>query len=63
MVDSLFTTLTNLGSARPEPMTNADREEAARLAAEGATSQREQAARDREDEDWRKRSREVRGRE
>jgi hypothetical protein len=63
MVDSFFTTLTNLGSARPEPMTNADREEATRLAAEGATGQREQAERDRDDEDWRKRSKELHGRE
>lgn len=60
---SFFTTLTNLGSARPEPISYADREERARLVAEEATSQREQTARNLDDEDWRKRSKELYGRE
>jgi len=60
---SFFTALINFGSPPPEPAVRPDKDEMTRLAGEEATKHRDQIARDLDDEDWRKRSRELHGRE
>ena len=60
-VDSLFFDLTTLGSARPEPPSRQEREDAFREAAENTTKQHQQYERDVEDERWRDRQKTLFG--
>jgi hypothetical protein len=53
LLDSLFTDLTNLGSARPEPVSAQERADMFREAAENTLKQQQQHAREEEDESWR----------
>jgi len=55
--DSLFTDLTNLGSARPEPISAQERADVFREAAENTLKQHQQLVREEEDESWRQRQR------
>jgi hypothetical protein len=59
----LFATLLNFGSPPPVPASLPDKEETTRLAGEEATKHRDRIARDVDDEDWRKRFKELHGRE
>jgi hypothetical protein len=61
--ESLFSYFTNLGSAKPEPIPQAAREEAFRQVAEDATKQREAKERALDDEEGYKRLRVLHGRE
>ena len=54
-IGNLFTDLTNLGSARPEPISAEERETVFREAAESALKQQQQRERNEEDERWRAR--------
>jgi hypothetical protein len=63
IADAFFTDLTNLGSARPEPPSRAEREDAFRLTGEDATRQREAKAKEVDDEEWREKANERIGRE
>lgn len=56
-LDALFVDLTNLGSARPEPMSREERADMFREAAETTLKQHQQHAREEEDESWRQRQR------
>lgn len=53
--DSLFFDLTNLGSARPEPISAEERADQFREAAENALKQQQQIGKEEEDERWRER--------
>jgi hypothetical protein len=55
--DSLFTDLTNLGSARPEPISAQERADTFREAAENTLKQHQQLEREEEDAQWRGRQR------
>lgn len=59
LLDALFFDLTNLGSAAPKPVSDDDREVSFREAAENATKQQQQRARDAEDDRWRVRQKEL----
>jgi hypothetical protein len=58
---ALFTDLTNLGSARPVPISAEERADTFREAAENATKQHQQRERDVEDERWRDRQKTLFG--
>ncbi|MGY8666198.1 relaxase/mobilization nuclease domain-containing protein [Bradyrhizobium sp. UFLA05-109] len=55
LVDGVFSMLTNLGSARPEPVSAAERADQFREAAENALKQEQHRGREEEDAAWRER--------
>ncbi|GLR89753.1 relaxase/mobilization nuclease domain-containing protein [Bradyrhizobium iriomotense] len=56
---ALLSNLTNLGSAKPEPISKEERADQFRQAAEDALKQHQQRGRDEEDETWRTRQKEF----